>query len=162
MRFIGRLYSWFLAAVNALQPALLLAIRVYWGWQFWQTGRGKLSNIAKPIDYFTQLQIPFPTFNAYFIGILEFTGGILLALGLASRPIALLLAADMFVAYLVADREALTSIFSDPSKFYNADPFTFLFASLLILIFGPGLFSLDTMIASYRKRREKTAVSHQN
>ena len=54
----------------------------------------------------------------------------------------------MMVADLVADREALTTIFSNPIKFYNADPFTLLFASLLILIFGPGLLSPDTTIAS--------------
>ena len=57
-------------------------------------------------------------------------------------------AGDMMVACLVADREALTTIFSNPIKFYNADPFTLLFASLLILIFGPGLLSPDTTIAS--------------
>jgi len=57
-------------------------------------------------------------------------------------------AGHMMVACLVADREALTTIFSNPIKFYNADPFTFLFASLLILIFGPGLLSPDATIAS--------------
>ena len=51
-----------------------------------------------------------------------------------------------------ADREALGSIFSDPDKFYAAAPYTFLFASLLILFFGPGKFSLDTLIVWYRKK----------
>jgi hypothetical protein len=46
-----------------------------------------------------------------------------------------------------ADHEALASIFSDPGKFYVADPYTFLFASLMVLIFGPGLFAVDTLIA---------------
>ena len=41
------------------------------------------------------------------------------------------------------------SVFSDPGKFYNADPYTFWFASLLVLIFGPGLFALDTLIGRY-------------
>jgi putative oxidoreductase len=59
----------------------------------------------------------------------------------------------MLVAYITADREALFSIFSDPGKFYAADPYTFLFASLLILIFGPGRFSLDSAIDHLRKRR---------
>ena len=74
-------------------------------------------------------------------------GGILIMLGLFSRPIAFLLACNMFVAYWTADREALTAIFSDPGKFYVADPYTFLFASLMILIFGAGLFSIDTLIS---------------
>jgi putative oxidoreductase len=52
----------------------------------------------------------------------------------------------MLVAYLTADREALQSVFSNPGKFYGADPYTFLFAALLVLIFGPGWFALDTWI----------------
>jgi putative oxidoreductase len=52
----------------------------------------------------------------------------------------------MIVAYITADPEALRFIFSDPGKFYNADPYTFLFASLLILIFGPGRFALDWLL----------------
>lgn len=159
MKAIDRLYGWFLRVANALQSPLLLAIRLYWGWQFWQTGMGKLSNIPKVVDYFTSLGLPVPTLNAYFIAALEAAGGILLALGLGSRLIALLLAGDMIVAYVIADREALTSVISDPSKFYNADAFTFMFASLLVLFFGPGWFAIDTAIARYRKKHQKTAAS---
>jgi putative oxidoreductase len=50
------------------------------------------------------------------------------------------------MAYLFGDREALLSFFSNPGKFYAADPYTFLFAALLILIFGPGLIALDTLL----------------
>jgi putative oxidoreductase len=53
----------------------------------------------------------------------------------------------MLVAYLTADREALFSSFSNPGKFYGADPYTFLFAAALILIFGPGRFALSSFIA---------------
>jgi putative oxidoreductase len=88
-----------------------------------------------------------PALNAYFISGLEFAGGILLAIGLGSRFIAFLLAADMAVAYYVGDHEALLSFFSDPDKFYAAAPFTFLAASLIVLIFGPGKLALDTIIA---------------
>jgi putative oxidoreductase len=63
----------------------------------------------------------------------------------------------MIVAYLAADREALKQIFSDPGKFYNADPYTFLFASLMVLIFGPGLFAVDTLIARYRAQQVRAA-----
>ena len=48
----------------------------------------------------------------------------------------------MVVAYITAGRAALGSIQSDPGKFYAADPYTFLFASVLMLIFGAGLFSV--------------------
>jgi putative oxidoreductase len=53
----------------------------------------------------------------------------------------------MLVAYWTADHEALISIFSDPGKFYVADPYTFLFASLMVLILGAGLFSVDALVA---------------
>jgi putative oxidoreductase len=52
----------------------------------------------------------------------------------------------MLVAYWTADHEALLSVFSDPGKFYVADPYTFLFASLMVLIFGAGVLSLDALI----------------
>ena len=45
----------------------------------------------------------------------------------------------------LSDHAALLSIFSDPGKFYADDAYTFLFASLLILIFGPGKLPLDAL-----------------
>ena len=136
-----------------LQAPFLLAVRLYWGWQFAQTGWGKLHNLAKITAFFTTLNIPFPAFNAHFIAGLEFFGGILLILGLGTRLIGFLMAANMLVAYWTADREALASIFSDPGKFYVADPFTFLFASLIVLIFGAGYLSLDHIIAKRMKEQ---------
>jgi putative oxidoreductase len=132
---------------------MLLAVRLYWGFQFAQTGWGKLHNLPKITAFFASLGLPFPGFNAPFISMLEFAGGILLMLGLFSRPIAFLLACNMFVAYWTADHEALVSIFSDPGKFYGADPYPFLFASLLVLIFGAGYFTLDAGIARWWRRR---------
>jgi putative oxidoreductase len=149
-----KLYHRLINLLNSLQSPFLLLVRVYWGWQFWQTGWGKLQDISKPIGFFTELGIPFPVFNAWFISLLECFGGILLILGLASRLISIPLVIDMVVAYVIADREALKSIFSEPDKFYAAAPYTFLFASLLILIFGPGAFSIDYGIARYVKKRQ--------
>ena len=150
---LTQIYRFYTTVISRLQSPLLLAVRLYWGWQFFQTGLGKLTNIPKVVDFFTSLGIPLPTFNAYFVGSLECVGGALLFLGLGSRVIALPLTFNMLVAYITADREALFSILSDPGKFYAADPYTFLFASLLILIFGPGRFSLDSAIGHLRKRR---------
>jgi putative oxidoreductase len=65
----------------------------------------------------------------------------------------------MIMAYVTADREALLSVFSEPEKFYNAAPFTFLLASLVILAFGPGWLSLDNAIKSFRARRQKAAAT---
>ena len=146
MKHILRIYDQFSTIVSYLQSPFLLAVRLYWGWQFAVTGWGKLHNIEKITDFFTTLNIPFPAFSAHFVAGLELVGGILLIVGLASRLTGLLLAGNMMVAYWTADHEALTAIFSDPGKFYVADPYTFLFASLMVLIFGAGLFSLDALL----------------
>lgn len=142
--------------LSALRSPMLLLVRVYWGFQFEQTGWGKLHNLPKITDFFTSLNIPFPAFNALFVSGLECFGGVLLMLGLFSRPISLLLAGNMVVAYWTADREALLAIISDPGKFYVADPYTFLFASVMILIFGAGYFALDTWIAKRLKGADET------
>jgi putative oxidoreductase len=144
--FLHRCRDLALAAAVMLQPIFLLGVRLYWGWQFTMTGWGKLHNLAKVTGFFASLGIPFPGLNAPFVAGLEFAGGILLILGLASRPIALLLTGNMLVAYLTADREALFSVFSDPGKFYGAAPYTFLFACVIVLLFGPGPLSLDRLL----------------
>jgi putative oxidoreductase len=134
-----------------LQSPFLLLVRLYWGWQFIQTGWGKINNIARVTGFFTDLGIPFPALNAHFIAGLEFVGGILLVLGLASRPIAVPLTISMLVAYVTADREALFAVIAEPDRFYAAAPYTFLFASLIVLIFGPGQFAVDAWIARNRQ-----------
>ena len=112
-----------------------------------------VAELPQVIEFFTSLGIPAPGFTATAIASLEFLGGILLIIGLGSRLIGLLLACNMFVAYVTADREALFSFFKDPGKFYVADPFTFLFISLIIVVFGAGFFSLDAFIARRRTAR---------
>jgi len=143
--------------LNCLQSPFLLFVRLYWGWQFWQSGWGKLQDISKPIGFFTDLGIPFPVFNAWFVSLLECFGGILLLVGLASRLVSILLFIDMSVAFLTADRDALKQFFSEPGKFYGADPYTFWFAALVVLIFGPGLFSIDHLIRRYVEKRQGPA-----
>jgi putative oxidoreductase len=154
MAHLLRLNRRIASALSSLQSAVLLAVRLYWGFQFAQTGWGKLHNLVKITGFFASLNIPFPGLAAPFVSTLEFVGGILLMLGLFSRPIALLLACNMFAAYWTADREALSAVFSDPGKFYAADPYTFLFASLMVLIFGAGFFAVDTLVAKRLKAVE--------
>ena len=140
------IYGRFCAATRLLRSPFLLFVRLYWGWQFAQTGWGKLHNLSHVKEFFGSLGIPAPGVMAPFVSCLEFFGGILLIVGLGTRLIGLILAGNMLVAYITSDVMALKSIFSDPGKFYVADPFTFLFASLIAFIFGAGLFSLDAVI----------------
>lgn len=152
---IVRLHERFTWVCLLLRSPLLLLIRLYWGWQFAQTGWGKLHHVHHVIGFFNSLGIPHPEIVAPFVSGVEFVGGILLILGLASRITGLVLTIDMFMAYWIADRAALHSVLSDPGKFWNADPYTFLFASLIVLVFGPGLFSLDALIGLHEIKGQR-------
>ena len=137
---LDRLAAW-------LQSPLLLAVRLYWGWSFFLTGRGKLLHLHRTAEYFGSLGIPLPQLNAALAGGTECLGGLLLIAGLFSRVASLPLVFCLSIAYLTAEREALQSFFRDPDKFTGATPFLFLFAVLVVLAFGPGRFSLDHLRA---------------
>ncbi len=147
MGLLRRGYKLLIAAGNALQSPFLLLLRLYFFWPLAHNGWDKLHNLGRVTNYFSSLGIPMPAVNAAFISTLECVGGVLLILGLGSRLIALLLTGDMLVAYITADRGALMSVISDPDKFTGAAEYTILFASLLVLIFGPGRFSVDAILA---------------
>lgn len=143
---IRKLYAFAVNACGLLQSPFLLFVRLYWGWQLIESGWGKLHNLSKVTDFFSSLNLPMPGQMAVFISCVEFLGGIFLALGLLSRLTALVLTVNMIMAYVIGDREALLSFFSDPDKFAAAAPYVFLVASLIILVFGPGRIALDTYL----------------
>lgn len=146
---VCNLHARFVGVLSHLQsPFLLVFVRLYWGWEFAEDGWGKLHNLGRVTDYFASLNLPMPGPTALFVSVVELVGGALLALGLLSRLTGLVLTVNMLVAFLSVegDRQALLSVFSDPDKFSGATPYGFLFASLLVLIFGPGKFSLDTLL----------------
>jgi putative oxidoreductase len=146
---IRKLYGLLVRVASSLQSALLLCIRVYFG--LWPAGIAlngwaKLHNLGRVTQFFASLGLPAPGATAAFVSTFELVAGILLAVGLLSRVAALGLVIDMLTAYITSDREALSSFFADPSKFYNADPFIYLAVALVILIFGPGRIALDYLI----------------
>jgi putative oxidoreductase len=134
-----------------LQWPLLLVVRLYWGWQFVITGRGKLMHLDKTAAYFTSLNIPAPKVNAILAGSTECIGGALLILGLFTRFASLALIGVMCVAFSTGDREALNKIFSDTDKFLSADTFLFLYAAVIIFAFGPGRIAVDSLIWKDKK-----------
>lgn len=139
-------FRWFVPPTSFLQSLLLLVIRLYWGWEFFLTGKGKLMDLAKPTEFFQSLGIPFPHAQAMLAGTTECVGGLLLLAGFCSRLISIPLTILLTVAYLTADLDKVKMIFSDPDKFLAADEFLFLFAVVLVFAFGPGKFSIDWLI----------------
>src|SRR5207247_1819360 len=117
-----------------LSDVLLLAIRVTWGRQFFQTGKGKLGNISGVTSFFTDLHIPFPKANAILASCTETFGGLLLLIGLGGRLVSVPLSITMIVAYLTADRAGFNSV----DEFVGRAPFPFLFTALVVFCFGPG------------------------
>ena len=153
MKTFEKLYRWLIAIGNALRSPVLLIIRLYWGWEFFLTGKGKLMDLSKPTEYFASLGIPFPHFSAILAGCTECFGGLLLLLGLASRLITIPMMILLVIAYLTADIDAARAIFSDPDKFLSAAEFQFLFVVVLVFVFSPGIFSLDALIGNYFRKR---------
>jgi putative oxidoreductase len=149
---VEKFYRWLIALGGALRSPLLLAVRLFWGWQFFLTGKGKLMDLAKPTQFFESLGIPFPHAQAVLVGSVECFGGLLLLIGLATRLISVPLMILLTVAYLTADIDRARAIFSDSDKFVTADEFLFLFTVVIIFVFGPGAFSLDALIGKYFKR----------
>jgi putative oxidoreductase len=154
---IDKLVRWYDVVMSRgfdkLRSPLLLVLRLMFGWELFQTGKGKLENIDRFTDFLTHLHIPMPGFNAHFVATLECVGGLLLLLGLAARLIAIPLTINFIVAYATADHEALVNFFKDQDAFTSAAPFLYLLVSLLILAFGPGFFSLDEVIRRLLRRR---------
>src|SRR5271170_1650791 len=151
-----QLHDKFFGFISYLQAPLLLALRLYWGWQLAQSGWGKLHHLSGVAEYFGTLGLPMAAQMALLIALVEFFGGILLALGLLSRITALVLTINLTMAYVLGDRDALLSFFSDPDKFVAAAPFAFLIVSLIVLIFGAGKVSLVTALSFlFSNRRVK-------
>src|SRR5258707_9249544 len=149
-KLIVKVRQWhaqFFDLVSYLQSPFLLIVRLYWGWQLAQSGWGKLHHLSNVGEYFATLGLPMPAQMAAFIACVEFFCVIFIALGLASRITGLVLTLNLTMAYVIGDREALLSFFSDPDKFVAAAPFPFLLVSLIVLIFGAGRISADTAIA---------------
>ena len=148
MGTLVRLYARTSALLSRLQCGLLLAIRLYWGFQFCQDGWGKLTHLDKVTDFFTSLSLPAPHTTALLVALVEFGGGILFAAGILSRLTSLVLFVNMTMAYLSVpdDRVNFSHILSKPEDFYGASPYTYWFAALLILILGPGWIAVDTLL----------------
>jgi putative oxidoreductase len=139
-------YALLVRVASAFRCPFLLLLRLYWGWQFTQTGWGKLHNHEGVTKFFTELHIPLPGANAWLVGTVELLGGICLIAGFATRLAALPLTMTLIVAYLTDSIDTIKNFLQNSDPFFQATPFPFLFACLVLLIFGPGAISLDHLL----------------
>ena len=115
------------------QPQALGVLRIVTALQFIEHGTQKLFNfpVSDHAGALTGLSLT--------AGILEFAGGILLALGLLTRPVAFLLAGEMAMAYFMAHY---------PRDFFPVNnggdsAISFCFIFLYLVFAGAGAFALD-------------------
>lgn len=128
------------ARLAAVGPPLHAILRIGAGLLFMQHGAQKLFGVLGA-------EAPVPLFSLMGLaGVLEFFGGLLIVLGLLTRPVALLLALQMLIAFFMAH------IPRGPWPILNAGELSLLY--MLIFFFlaanGPGPWSLDEVMR--RKR----------
>ncbi len=130
----------------------LAIMRVMIGAMYTAHGAQKLFTMGVPgvTGFFTQAGIPLPHVAAPFIALLEFAGGILLVLGVATRLIALLFALEMCGAiYFVHGSHG----FFLPMGWEY--PAVLIAANLALVLIGPGYLSIDGAIARKRMTRSR-------
>ncbi|RXT15814.1 DoxX family protein [Rhizobium leguminosarum] len=119
--------------LSAYQPYGLAALRIITALLFIEHGTMKL--FAFPA---AQMAGPLPPLML-FAALLELIGGILILVGLLTRPVAFLLAGQMAVAYFMA--HAPNSFFPAVNQGDAAILFCFVF--LYLFFSGPGAFAVD-------------------
>jgi putative oxidoreductase len=130
-----------------IEEVALNVLRIVAGFLFWQHGVQKLFGVLgrdTPVDFFTLLGLA---------GILETVGGVLLVLGLFTRPVAFLLAGEMAWAYFSS--HAPTGFWPIQNRGELASLYSFLF--LYFAARGGGAFGIDGLV-KLRKRRRAAPV----
>lgn len=129
-----------LAALDWLAP---LAVRLVFGYFWLETGWAKLHNLDGFAGRFAQWGIPFPELSALACAIVEFGGGALMMLGLATRLTMLPMIVNMLVALLVVVLPGVSTL----DEFVELDEVLYVLVFLWLLIAGPGRVSLDHWLA---------------
>jgi putative oxidoreductase len=116
-------------------PRLLAVLRITTAFTFMQHGSAKLLGFPK-VEAFANLQF----MSLYGLaGVLELVGGILLLVGLFTRPVAFVLSGQMAVAYFMAHSVPLFS----PMLNRGEAAYLFCFIFLYLAAAGPGSWSID-------------------
>lgn len=149
-RTVSRVSLKVLSTIGFVAPLLT---RLLVGYAFYVAGKGKVGNPENVTEFFTNLGIPFPAANAWFVSHLEYFGGMLLIAGLATRPIAALLGSTMIVALLTADRADFLMAWSGEGDKGLVDLTPVAYGAFLawLLFYGPGLLSIDALLRKVLK-----------
>ena len=119
-----------------------LLIRLCLAAVFIPSGWGKLHDLQKVTDFFTELGIPWPHLNAAVVAVSELGCGALLLVGLASRLAALPLIVSMTIAILTAKRADI----GGPVDLFAVDELIYGVLALAIVVLGAGAVSADGLV----------------
>jgi putative oxidoreductase len=152
-------YHDFARVADRFQSPFLLLIRLYIGYQCMVSGWAHLHNVHKTAEFFRSLHIPAPELNVIMSANAELFCGGLLLVGLVSRVAALVLTGNFIVAMLTVQlsnydssfKELGAAIWKDQSPILGDTAFPFLATAIIVLLFGPGVFSIDGMIKKLRR-----------
>lgn len=167
MASLKRCYWAYTHTLQYIQPAFLLVVRLLIGLGFVLAGSGKLQHPDAAAKQFAEFGVPMPAANVYLAGTAETVCGALLVLGAASRVITLPLIGTMVVAYATAHRGVFLCMADRPiafaQAFVSAPPFPYLVVVLVVLLFGPGLFSVDGLLKRlyFDKPRPAQGTAHE-
>ncbi|MHB2149348.1 HvfX family Cu-binding RiPP maturation protein [Calditrichota bacterium LG25] len=133
-------YKNFIQNLTDLPP---LFFRLILSYGFFEPALKKLNNIDSIAQWFASMNYPFPTLNAYLAGITEFSGSILLLLGLGTRLISLPL---MFVMLMAIFTVHLGNGFAAGNNGFEI-PLYYLLMLFSLTVSGAGKFSLDHVLS---------------
>ncbi len=124
--------------LQSWSPRVLSILRIVAGLLFVEHGTSKLLHFP-PVDMFNDLQ---PFTLIWFAGVIELVGGVLVTLGLFTRPAAFIMSGEMAAAYFMA--HAPKSPYPVLNQGGGAILFCFVF--LYLAFAGGGEWSLDRML----------------
>ncbi len=116
-------------------PAMHSLLRIVTGLLFLEHGTGKIVGFPAGLPFIDKM----PVGMLYFTGLMELVGGVLIVLGLFTRPTAFVLSGFMAAAYFLAHFPQ--SFF--PAINYGEPAVLFCFVFLFLAAAGPGPWSLD-------------------
>ncbi len=129
----------------ALKPLLLLGFRLYVAYDFFLSGKQKMSSWSTTVDLFAyEYNVPLlpPEIAAYLATGAELSLSVLLVFGLITRPAAL----GLFVLNVVAAMALAQTDFASAAGHWQH----MLWGTMLAVIFafGPGALSIDKLISN--------------
>ena len=146
MAVVRRAYTW----LDSVEWVARLAVRIALGLEFFGSGLGKLGKLSGFMQFFRSLGIPAADILAPFVASTELVCGVLLAIGLATRPAAVILCGVMTVAIVTAaaPEKHITANWHGLLDFLYLPEALFFLLLAWIVFAGPGRASLDARLCA--------------